>query len=103
MAIGRKTGGRQAGTQNKVKPEDKQSVTLLAQAYAPRALEVLASIMEKSLSDASRVAAANSILDRGYGKPKEIAADADGEAPSLTVNIKANAPIGEIRVTRTDA
>ncbi len=42
-----------------------------AQVYTADALIVLASIMHSSDSDAARVAAADKLLDRGHGKPKQ--------------------------------
>lgn len=67
MAHGVKTGGRQAGTPNKTTA----SVKELAQQYVEDALSVLSDIMrDDTAPHAARVAAANSLLDRGYGKPK---------------------------------
>ena len=67
MAHGVKTGGRQAGTPNKTTA----SVKELAQQYVEDALSVLSDIMrDDTAPPAARVAAANSLLDRGYGKPK---------------------------------
>jgi hypothetical protein len=60
-----KTGGRKLGTPNKV------SVALqeAAQAYTPAALKTLNEICVGGESEAARVAAANSLLDRGHGRP----------------------------------
>jgi hypothetical protein len=41
----------------------------LAQKYCPRAIEVLADLMENATHEATRKGAADSILDRGIGKP----------------------------------
>jgi hypothetical protein len=63
---GKKFGGRKKGTPNKLKAEIKE----LAQPYCPRAIEVLASIMnDEEAGNAMRIAASNSLIDRGYGKP----------------------------------
>ncbi len=62
-----KTGGRKPGSLNKITADVKQA----AQAYTSEAVEALASIMRASESDAARVAAANAILDRGHGRPKQ--------------------------------
>lgn len=43
----------------------------LAQRYTVEALATLRSIMKGSDDDRARVAAANAILDRGYGKPAQ--------------------------------
>lgn len=45
----------------------------LARAHAPSALKVLSGIMNQpTASKAARVAAANSLLDRGFGKPAQV-------------------------------
>ena len=49
-----------------------------AQAYTDDALATLAQIMKAGESEAARVAAANSILDRGFGKPRQ-AMDVDAQ------------------------
>lgn len=56
--------GRPKGALNKATKD----IKVLAQKHTPAALRTLASIMEKGESEAARVAAANSLLDRGYGK-----------------------------------
>lgn len=59
--------GRKRGEPNKVNRDLRE----LAQHYTPEALDTLASIMRDGESEAARVSAANSILDRGYGKPAQ--------------------------------
>ena len=62
----RRPRGRPKGSKNKVPNEIKE----LAQNYAPEALDTLAEIMrDRDQPGAARVSAANSLLDRGYGKP----------------------------------
>ncbi len=56
--------GRPKGSPNKATRDLKE----LAQVHTPDALRTLATIMKKGQSEAARVAAANSLLDRGYGK-----------------------------------
>jgi hypothetical protein len=65
--------GRPKGSLNKITMD----VKLAAQAFTDDALSTLAQIMREGESEAARVAAANSILDRGHGKPKQ-AIDVDG-------------------------
>jgi hypothetical protein len=65
MAKGRKTGGRKVGTPNKVTADLQEA----AQAYTPAALKTLNEICVGGESEAARVAAANSLLDRGHGRP----------------------------------
>lgn len=59
--------GRPKGALNKVTKD----IKALAAKHTPEALSTLASIMKASDSDAARVAAANSLLDRAWGRPKQ--------------------------------
>jgi len=60
-----KTGGRKAGTPNKVTHE----VRSLAQQHGADAIGTLAEIMaDPSRSENARIAAARELLDRGFGK-----------------------------------
>lgn len=70
---GERRGGRKPGTPNKVTAD----VRALAQQYGPKALAVLAKIMESEEQPAAaRVSACKELLDRGFGKsPQPIAAD----------------------------
>jgi|SRR5690348_1979817 len=83
MAKGRKTGGgSRAGKPNKATA----NIKAIAQEYGPQAIAVLVEIVnDKAAPHASRVAAADKLLDRGYGKARQ---DIDlgsqgGEAHSL--------------------
>lgn len=86
MAAGRKTGGRQAGTPNKVQREDRE----LAKKYGPKAIEELAKlaglkgVTHQAEAEAVRKGALDSILDRAYGKPVQ-AVDGDGEGGPINV------------------
>jgi predicted Zn-dependent protease len=64
---GRRPGsGRKAGTPNKATRELKE----LASEYTERAVKTLAEVMEDpGAPPAARVAAADKLLDRGYGRP----------------------------------
>lgn len=54
----------------------------LARAHTDRALQVLAGIMgEPRAPHSARVQAAQVLLDRGWGKPAQAIAGADGEGP----------------------
>ena len=67
--------GRVKGVPNKATRELKD----MARDYTADALKTLAQIMLTSESDQARVAAANALLDRGYGKPQQsIEARLDG-------------------------
>lgn len=63
---GRPKGSREAATK-----VAQQTIAELAKKYAPQAIEALAQIMIAGESESARVAAANAILDRGYGKPTQ--------------------------------
>lgn len=70
MAMGGKRpgAGRKRGVPNKATATVKEA----AQAFTDDALKVLAGIMKNAKEPAAaRVAAANAILDRGHGKPKQ--------------------------------
>jgi hypothetical protein len=45
-------------------------VRSLARSHAPEAIQTLAGIMRNCPNPFARVAASNSLLDRGYGKPQ---------------------------------
>jgi hypothetical protein len=62
--------GRPKGATNKATREIKE----IAQPYGPEAIATLAEIMRHSESEPARVAAANALLDRGYGKPSQTVA-----------------------------
>lgn len=65
----REGAGRPVGTVNKASPQQRQSLSELAQTYTEEALQTLLDIARHGRTDAARVSAANAILDRGYGKP----------------------------------
>ena len=83
MANRVKTGGRQAGTPNKTTA----SIREAAQQYTDEALKTLVEVMgDETAPPAARVAAANSLLDRGHGKPRqELDVDHKGELTHLIV------------------
>ena len=63
-----KTGGRKPGVPNKTRNQLKE----LVQSHTEAAVQTLVSIMGDGLAaQSARVAAANSLLDRGYGKPAQ--------------------------------
>jgi hypothetical protein len=54
------------------RPKEVREVIDLARSHSPAAVETLASIMRnEEAPPAARIAAANAILDRAYGRPKE--------------------------------
>lgn len=69
---GRREGaGRPAGRRNIATRSQGASLSELARKHTADALSVLVSVAKNSDSDSARVAAANAILDRGYGKPRQ--------------------------------
>lgn len=75
--------GRPKGSPNKITADIKAA----AQQYTDDALQTLAQIMKAGESEAARVAAANSILDRGYGKPKQ-SLDVDADVKAFVTKIE---------------
>jgi hypothetical protein len=58
----------------------------LARAHTERAIQVLQGIMDQpSASEAARVSAANSLLDRGWGKPAQAIVGGDEDDPDLKI------------------
>lgn len=84
----REGAGRPKGSLNKATA----SIRDAAVVYTQEALETLAEVMRSGDSAAARVAAANSILDRGFGKPRQ-AMDVDIEA-----DVKAAVTLVERRI-----
>lgn len=72
-AGGRREGaGRKPNQANKVQHSVKVAVAEIAQRYTQEALETLVAIMKNDEAPAAaRAAAANSLLDRGHGKPTQ--------------------------------
>ena len=61
--------GRPLGSRNRATADIKEGLSELAKTHTEAALEVIVDLMRHSLSDNVRLAAACSLLDRGYGKP----------------------------------
>lgn len=70
---GRREGaGRKPGQKNRLTADAKRSLTEIAADFTAEAISTLAAIMrDASAPAAARATAANSILDRGHGKPKQ--------------------------------
>lgn len=68
---GRRPGaGRPTGSSNKATRQLGVRLTDLAKSYSEIAFSTLVDVAVNGTSDSARVAAANAILDRGYGKPR---------------------------------
>src|ERR1051325_6261857 len=75
MRGGKRSGaGRPQGSINKATRELRE----IAQVYSGEALETLAHLMRSAVSEATRLSAANALLDRAYGKPTQMT---DGVSP----------------------
>lgn len=70
---GKRAGaGRPAGAQNRATKAAKATLTELAQSHSEAALWALVEIMQdKDATAPARIAAANAVLDRGYGRPRQ--------------------------------
>lgn len=66
----------------------------LARSYAGLSVRTLAGIVaSQASSDAARVAAANSLLDRGFGKPEQVhSGEISGEIQVIIRALGSNAP-----------
>ena len=61
--------GRPPGRPNRASPDQLEQLAALARSHTETAIQTLVDIMKnEASSDAGRVSAVNSILDRGYGK-----------------------------------
>lgn len=63
--------GRPKGARSRATREQKATLQELARAHTETALKVLVQVAKESESDSARVAAANALLDRGYGRPSQ--------------------------------
>lgn len=63
--------GRPAGRKDKATVEQLATIEELARSHTEVALNALVKIAGSGQSEAARVSAANHLLDRGYGKPKQ--------------------------------
>ena len=71
MRGGKREGaGRLAGAPNKATREQGARLSELAKSYTDIAFSTLLDVALNGSSDTARIAVANSILDRGYGKAK---------------------------------
>ena len=73
MAGGKRPGaGRPVGSKNKVTPE----VKAMAMRHCPEALQTVLELSRNAENESTRLAAAKEILDRGYGRARQVV-DAD--------------------------
>jgi len=55
------------------RPKHKDRIRALARRHTAAALAALAEIAKRGASESARIAAANALLDRGWGKPATVA------------------------------
>jgi hypothetical protein len=84
---GERRGGRAPGTPNKATIRQKGTLEELARAYTEQALATLAQICTAGESEAARVAAANALLDRGYGKPSQSVEHSGKDGEEIKMNV----------------
>ena len=87
----REGAGRKLGATDIATGEQRQTLTELARQHTELALGVLVKIAQKGQSEKARVSAANALLDRGYGKPRQAlehhGLTSDDEPIKFTINI----------------
>lgn len=75
----------------------------MAKDLAEQALATLAEVMANGQSEQARISAANSILDRGYGKPFQAQPEeAPDDAPAVKWQIAVRDAVGAVRVTKPE-
>lgn len=79
----REGAGRPKGAVNKATADIREA----AQVYSEQALQVLVNVATAGESEAARVAAANAILDRAHGKPKQ-SVDVDASVKAIVRRIE---------------
>lgn len=84
----RKGAGRPIGGISKATRSQKATLSELARAHTSTALGVLVEVAKKGESESARVAAANALLDRAYGKPSQSHEHSGpGGAPIQTMDV----------------
>jgi hypothetical protein len=69
-------------------PKTLIEVKTLARAYTEHSINVLAGIASTSTSDAARVAAATALLDRGWGRPKQVVEHGGEDGNDIKITIR---------------
>lgn len=89
----REGAGRPKGAKSAATREHKATLSELAREHTDTALSALVQIATQGESESARVAAANALLDRAYGKPTqstEISGpDGEGVPMSIPVSFRA--------------
>lgn len=84
----RQGAGRPKGRVSRATPSQKATLSELARAHTAVALRVLVDVATKGESESAKVAAANALLDRAYGKPSQSHEHSGpGGAPIQTMDV----------------
>lgn len=65
----REGAGRPPGSKNRSSPSQYERISDLAKNHSELALQVLIEVASEGKTEATRVSAANALLDRAYGRP----------------------------------
>jgi hypothetical protein len=96
---GKRAGaGRPSGRKNKATAAQKLTLEELARTHTETALAVLVEVAQHGQSEAARVSAANSILDRGYGKPRQLEPEPTLQTVMAEHDVDATAKEKDMRV-----
>lgn len=70
--------GQSGNPKGRPKAATLEEIRAIARRASPEMVKVLVDIANSSESDRAKVAAANGVLDRAYGKPAQMLADGEG-------------------------
>jgi hypothetical protein len=74
--------GKSGNPSGRPKAATVEEIRGIARRAAPEMVELLVKIAQVSESDRAKVAAANAVLDRAYGKPAQMLGDENGDTIS---------------------
>lgn len=74
--------GKSGNPRGRTKAATLEQIRAIARRASPEMVKVLIDIAQNSESDRAKVAAANGVLDRAYGKPAQMLGDEDGNTIS---------------------
>lgn len=74
--------GKSGNPAGRPKAATLEEIRAIARRASPEMVEILLKIARSSESDRAKAAAANAVLDRAYGRPAQMLADAEGNSIS---------------------
>lgn len=95
----RQGAGRKAGSTNRASSNQKLNISHLARQQTDVAIKTLTDICKGGKTEAARVSAANSLLDRGYGKatqPHEHGGKGGGAIPLMDLTNATEEQLGAL-------